>query len=185
MPSQSCESPQFPPGWGTHSTGSQSHCLSQPQAATAASPALFSKLFPWPRLTPALGLSCSLLSSFSLEKSRNNDDAEGAELIYAEGSPTLLYSSPKSTFENPHGHDPSLDGTGATITSPFPPPLGYNEPVKCDIAPLPAPALASHGYWGFAREIEDFFQGRKKNLSHLQPPCFLKGKSIFPFGRDT
>lgn len=181
MPSQSRESPQLSlalPSRGTHGASSRSCCLLSPRAATAASPAVFSKLFPWPWLTPALGLSCSLLSSFSPKKSRNNGNAEGAELIYAAGSPALLYSSPRSSFGDSHGHDPSLDGAGATIPPPSPPPLGSDELVECDIVPLPAPAPASHQCWGLLTEVGDFFQGGKKNLFPPPTTSFPPGKVL-------
>lgn len=187
MPSQSSDIPQFPPappGRGTHGAGSRFCCLPPLWAATAASPAVFSKLFPWPRLTPALGLSCSLLSSFSLKKSRNNGNAEGAELIYAAGSPALLYSSPRSSFGDPHGHDSSLDCAGATIPPSFPPLLGYDELVECDIVPLPAPASASYQYRGLLREMEDFFQG-ENFFFPMSNRLVSSRKSIFPFGRDA
>lgn len=119
-PQQPPAARQLPPGRGTHRAGSRSHWLPAPRAATAASPALFSKLFPWPQLTPALGLSRSLLSSFSPEKSRNSADAEGAELIYAAGSPALPYTSSGSTFRDPRSCNPSLDSAGVIIPPPFP-----------------------------------------------------------------
>lgn len=119
-PRQPPAAPRLPSSRGTHRAGSRSHWLPAPQAAAAASPALFSKLFPWPQLTPALGLSCSLLSSFSPEKSRNSADAEGAELIYAAASLALPYTSSGSTFGDPRGCNLSLDGAGAIIPPPFP-----------------------------------------------------------------
>lgn len=114
--SQPCNSPRVPPA------GVPTAPAPGPAApgAAAASPALFSKLFPWPRLTPALGLSCSLLSSFSPEKSRDRGDAEVAELIYATGSPAPLHMSPGSDFGDSHIRNSSPDNARAIISPPFP-----------------------------------------------------------------
>ena len=71
---------------------------------------LFSKLFPWPRLTPALGLSRSLLSSFSPADRQSR------------GRAVLQGTHPR--FHGPRresrSHNPVLDVTGTSISSSFP-----------------------------------------------------------------
>lgn len=71
---------------------------------------LFSKLFPWPRLTPALGLSCSLLSSFSPAERQSY------------GRAVLQGTHPcfRGPLRDPRSHNPALDTIGASISSSFP-----------------------------------------------------------------
>lgn len=181
MPSRTHDSPWLspssPPCRGTHHAGSRPRCLPAPQAAAAASPALFSKLFPWPRLTPALGLSCSLLSSFSPEKSRNSADAEGAELIYAVGSPALLYRSPGSTFRVPRSHNHAPDGAGAIISPPFPSQQGTTSQLNAIqsrsrlLHRHPNSAGSSRGRWGIFFQVE-------KNLFPSPSSSFPSGKGF-------
>lgn len=71
---------------------------------------LFSKLFPWPRLTPALGLSRSLLSSFSPAERQSY------------GRAVLQGTHPcfRGPLRDPRSHNPALDTIGASISSSFP-----------------------------------------------------------------
>lgn len=171
-------SPLAPPSQGTHRAGSRPRCLPAPRAAAAASPALFSKLFPWPQLTPALGLSCSLLSSFSLEKSRNSADAEGAELIYAVGSPALLYTSPRSNFRDPRNCNPTPDGTEGIISPPFPSHQGTTSQLN---AIQSGSQLLPLQDWELPLEMRDFFPGGKKFVP-ISILLIAFRKRVFPFG---
>lgn len=92
---------------------------------------LFSKLFPWPHLTLALGLSCSLLSSFSPEESQSCAEAEGTGLICATGShiraqpcfasspwePPELQSCSRWNWDNYSPPFPSRRGAGKQINA--------------------------------------------------------------------
>lgn len=78
-------------------------------------------LSPWPRLTPAPGLSRSLLSSFSPEESQGSGGAEGAELIYAVGIWLCSTPVPGALLGTPMATTLS---TPETTSPPFPPPLG-------------------------------------------------------------